>query len=131
MINRTDAMLVRLIILSVNSGIWTSAFAFTSAVMAGVAAQNNLQYAWLQFCISPLYCNTILSCLNARDFINNGVHKNRSPAFNLPISNSREGSSQRPVPLNVAVETKQAIDTESLEDQTLQVNSRDKQSLGV
>ncbi|OAX31564.1 hypothetical protein K503DRAFT_870586 [Rhizopogon vinicolor AM-OR11-026] len=127
---RTDAMLVRLIILSVNSGLWTGVFALISAVMAGVAVQNDLQYAWLQFCMSPLYCNTILGCLNARDFINNGVHKNRGPAFNLPISNSREGDSQRPVPLNVAVETKQATDTDSLEDQTLQASSRGKQSLG-
>ncbi|OJA15385.1 hypothetical protein AZE42_11320 [Rhizopogon vesiculosus] len=67
--------------------------------------------------MSPLYCNTTLGCLNARDFINNGVHKNRVPAFNLPVSNSHESGSQRPIPLNVEVETKQAIDTESLDDQ--------------
>ncbi|OJA18190.1 hypothetical protein AZE42_07266 [Rhizopogon vesiculosus] len=74
--------------------------------------------------MSPLYCNTILGCLNARDFINNGIHRDRVSTFRLgPISISHEGGTQRPIQVSVAVETKHTIDTKSLDDQTLQAPS--------
>ncbi|OAX35242.1 hypothetical protein K503DRAFT_785217 [Rhizopogon vinicolor AM-OR11-026] len=101
---RTDAMLARVIIISVNSGLWTGIFALVA------------------LCMSPLYCNTILGCLNTRDFINNGIHRDHVSTFHLgTISISHAGGAQRPV--SIAVETKQTIDTESLDDQTLQAPS--------
>jgi hypothetical protein len=35
--------------------------------------------------MSPLYCNTILGCLNARAFIMNGIHRDRGPTFQSGI----------------------------------------------
>ncbi|OAX36476.1 hypothetical protein K503DRAFT_857965 [Rhizopogon vinicolor AM-OR11-026] len=111
---RTDAILVRLVILSVNSGLWTAVFAI---VTAGVAVQNNLIFSWPQFCMCPLYCNTILGCLNARDFIYNGIHRDSGSAFLLGhVSISHAGGAQRPFQWSIVVDTKQTIETESLED---------------
>ncbi|OAX36474.1 hypothetical protein K503DRAFT_772469 [Rhizopogon vinicolor AM-OR11-026] len=118
---RTDAMLVRLVILSVNSGLWTTVFAI---VTAGLAIRNNLLLTWPQFCMSPLYCNTILGCLNARAFIHNGIHRDRGSTFQLgSVSTWHAGGAQRPFQSSVAVETKQTIETESLDGQTLQASS--------
>ncbi|KAG1804672.1 uncharacterized protein BJ212DRAFT_885719 [Suillus subaureus] len=69
---RTDAMLARLIILSVNCGLWTGTFALAISIM-NTAMPDNLVYTWLQFSLSPLYCNTVLGCLNARGFVRNGI----------------------------------------------------------
>ncbi|OAX41855.1 hypothetical protein K503DRAFT_767251 [Rhizopogon vinicolor AM-OR11-026] len=95
---RTDVMLARLIILSVNSGLWTAVFAlFTAAV----ATQKNLIFDWPQFCMSPLYCNTILGCLNARDFIQNGIHREGDDTSHLGPSLSvmtLQGSSRSSSP---------------------------------
>ncbi|OJA11649.1 hypothetical protein AZE42_10163 [Rhizopogon vesiculosus] len=66
--------------------------------------------------MSPLYCTTILGCLNAREFIN------KCPAFQLPASNPREGGAKYQIPLSIAVDTKQTIDNESLNGQTLQAS---------
>jgi hypothetical protein len=113
-IDRTDATLARLIILSVNSGLWTSVFALGAAIMVSdifqeeynilnrkqalVNDQSNFEYASLQFCMSPLYCNTILSCLNARDFARNGIRKDESNSdSNFYLNSSHGGGAQRPV----------------------------------
>ncbi|KAJ8590017.1 hypothetical protein M405DRAFT_933066 [Rhizopogon salebrosus TDB-379] len=125
---RTDATLARLVILSVNSGLWPSLFALPAAIMAAVADQNNFEYGWLQFCMSPLYCNTILCCLNARNFVSKGVQSEGSYDSNFHLDFSPGYGAQRPIQLRVAVETKQTIDHGSLDDQTLQVPSRGKQS---
>ncbi|KAJ8590025.1 hypothetical protein M405DRAFT_841488 [Rhizopogon salebrosus TDB-379] len=111
----TDATLSRLIILSVNSGLWTSIFALAAAIM---------------FCMSPLYCNTILACLNARDFVRNGIHGDEGygPSVNPHSGSASRNGASRPIQLNVAVETKQRIDQESFDGQTLQAPSRGKQS---
>ncbi|KAJ8590015.1 hypothetical protein M405DRAFT_816906 [Rhizopogon salebrosus TDB-379] len=121
---RTDATLTRLIILSVNSGLWTGAFALVTAVMAAVLPQNNFEYSWLQFCTSPLYCNSILGCLNARDFIRNGT----LGSHGSNLHSSRGSGVQRPIQLN-DLNVKQTIDHESLEGQTLKASSRGKASL--
>ncbi|OJA08321.1 hypothetical protein AZE42_11887 [Rhizopogon vesiculosus] len=72
--------------------------------------------------MSPLYCNTILGCLNARAFIHNGIHRDRSSTFQLgSVSTWHAGGAQRP--LSVTAETKQTIETDSLDGQTLQALS--------
>ncbi|KAJ8585900.1 hypothetical protein M405DRAFT_824154 [Rhizopogon salebrosus TDB-379] len=128
---RTDATLARLIILSVNSGLWTSVFALGAAIMALVNDQSNFEYASLQFCMSPLYCNTILSCLNARDFARNGIRKDESNSdSNFYLHSSHRGGAQRPIQLKVSVETEQTIDHDNLDGgQILRTTSRGKQSL--
>ncbi|OJA15873.1 hypothetical protein AZE42_12922 [Rhizopogon vesiculosus] len=74
--------------------------------------------------MSPLYCNTILGCLNARDFIHNGIHRESGSTFQLShVSISHAGGAQCLFQLNVVVETKQTIETESLDGQTPQVSS--------
>ncbi|OJA09856.1 hypothetical protein AZE42_08285 [Rhizopogon vesiculosus] len=76
--------------------------------------------------MSPLYCNTILGSLNGRAFIHNGIHRDRSSIFQLGYVSTwhrNRGEAQRPFQSSVAVETKQTIETESLDGQTLQASS--------
>ncbi|OJA19905.1 hypothetical protein AZE42_13027 [Rhizopogon vesiculosus] len=74
--------------------------------------------------MSPLYCNTILSCLNARDFIQNGIHSEDDGSFPLgPSFISHASAPQRQVQLSVVVETKRTIETDSLDGRTLHGSS--------
>ncbi|KAG1849427.1 hypothetical protein DFJ58DRAFT_451399 [Suillus subalutaceus] len=118
---KTDAILARLIILSVNCGLWTGAFALAVSIM-NTAMPDNLVYTWPQFSLSPLYCNTVLGCLNARGFIRDGMQANQR--FHLGSTSGRKLQH----PLNVAVETRRTVENESVDSQTLQVSSKDKQT---
>ncbi|KAH7904744.1 hypothetical protein BJ138DRAFT_1130829 [Hygrophoropsis aurantiaca] len=82
---KTDAIITRLIILSINTGLWTSLFALMSLIMIK-ASPNTLIYCIWQMPLSPLYCNTAVGCLNAREFI-------RQPSFESSMNSS-------PIPLD-------------------------------
>ncbi|OJA11648.1 hypothetical protein AZE42_10162 [Rhizopogon vesiculosus] len=65
--------------------------------------------------MSPLYCNTVLGCLNARAFITSGIYRDRTLTFQVhldPTSILHASGAQRP--LSIAAETKPNDDTESL-----------------
>ncbi|OAX31059.1 hypothetical protein K503DRAFT_777860 [Rhizopogon vinicolor AM-OR11-026] len=114
---RTDAMLARLIIISVNSGLWTGVFAVVTAV---VSLQNSLLFTWPWFSMCSLYCNTILGCLNARGFIHNGMHRDEDSDTTFHLSTrpiSQAGGAQRPISSSIAVQIKQTnqIDTDNLD----------------
>ncbi|KAH7905984.1 hypothetical protein BJ138DRAFT_1163693 [Hygrophoropsis aurantiaca] len=110
---RTDAMLLRLIILSVNSGLWTGIFALVMVIVSE-AMPGTLIYSWFQFSISPLYCNTLLACLNARDYVRNGLHEEVFSSIQMgPTSTSREQRSEQPV---VAIKAQDFIDSGSNSD---------------
>ncbi|OJA09151.1 hypothetical protein AZE42_13148 [Rhizopogon vesiculosus] len=69
--------------------------------------------------MSPIYCNTILGCLNARDFIQNGIHREGGSNFPLgPSLISHASGSRHPVNLSVVVETKKTTETDSLDGQS-------------
>ncbi|KAH7908871.1 hypothetical protein BJ138DRAFT_1156606 [Hygrophoropsis aurantiaca] len=82
---KTDAIITRLIILSINTGLWTSLFALMSVIMIK-ATPGTLIFCIWQIPLSPLYCNTAVGCLNAREFI-------RQPSFESSMNSS-------PVPLD-------------------------------
>ncbi|KAF5354606.1 hypothetical protein D9757_009582 [Collybiopsis confluens] len=63
-----------LAVLSINSGLWTAVFAILSIVLF-LAFPSNVLYAIFDFGISPLYCNTLLANLNARNFVASGLKK--------------------------------------------------------
>ncbi|KAF8553199.1 hypothetical protein OG21DRAFT_1510489 [Imleria badia] len=67
-LRRTRSTLQKLLVLTVNTGIWTALFAvFTFISM--LAFKNTLIYAALYFPLCPLYCNTVLANLNAREYL--------------------------------------------------------------
>ncbi|KAG9311547.1 hypothetical protein JVU11DRAFT_7752 [Chiua virens] len=67
-LKRSRSILHKLLVLTINNGIWTALFA-VFAFVAILAFKNTLIYAALYFPLCPLYCNTVLANLNARDFL--------------------------------------------------------------
>ncbi|KAH7921854.1 hypothetical protein BV22DRAFT_1131940 [Leucogyrophana mollusca] len=61
-------ILQSLVILTINTGIWTALFAIFTLITI-VVYKGDLIYAALYFPLCPLYCNTVLANLNARTFI--------------------------------------------------------------
>ncbi|KAN0086245.1 hypothetical protein V8E55_007379 [Tylopilus felleus] len=64
----TRSLLQKLLVLTINTGIWTALFAVFCFV-AMVAFKRTLIYAAVYFPLCALYCNTVLANLNARDFL--------------------------------------------------------------
>ncbi|KAF9066074.1 hypothetical protein BDP27DRAFT_1404557 [Rhodocollybia butyracea] len=60
-------MVVRLITLTINSGFWTASVALASLV-ASIAGSAQT-YGTIYYLLCPLYCNTVLANLNAREYI--------------------------------------------------------------
>ncbi|KAF9238061.1 hypothetical protein BU15DRAFT_75457 [Melanogaster broomeanus] len=61
----TDRMLLRLILISVNTGLSSAVFAFLS-VISIVVSPNNLLVTAFYYPLCTVYCNTLLASLNAR-----------------------------------------------------------------
>ncbi|KAG9312723.1 hypothetical protein JVU11DRAFT_7150 [Chiua virens] len=65
---RMRTVIHRLLILSLSTGVWTSLFSILTVVTM-LAFPNTLIYVGLYFPLCPLYCNTVLVNLNARQVI--------------------------------------------------------------
>ncbi|KAF6754686.1 hypothetical protein DFP72DRAFT_898534 [Ephemerocybe angulata] len=70
-IKATSSMIHRLILFSVNTGLWTASFAIVTMAMAA-KYPSNYMYIGFYFILSPLYCNMFLANLNARAYIRGG-----------------------------------------------------------
>ncbi|GJE90532.1 hypothetical protein PsYK624_066730 [Phanerochaete sordida] len=65
---RSNTLVNRLIILTINTGLWTAAFAVVSlALMAG--RPHSLNFCYAELPIGSIYINSLLGNLNARNFI--------------------------------------------------------------
>ncbi|KAH0836835.1 hypothetical protein J3R83DRAFT_8619 [Lanmaoa asiatica] len=64
----TGHILQRLAVFAVNTGIWTALFALLTLILLYVSP-SNLLYALFGIPICPIYCNTLLANLNAREYI--------------------------------------------------------------
>jgi len=64
----TDKMLLRLIFISVNTGLSSALFAFLSVILL-VIFPTDLIFAALYYPLCTVYCNTLLASLNARSFV--------------------------------------------------------------
>ncbi|KAF8558675.1 hypothetical protein OG21DRAFT_1088413 [Imleria badia] len=67
----TDQMLLRLIFISVNTGLSSALFAFLSVILL-VIYPTDLIFTALYYPLCTVYCNTLLASLNARKFIRGG-----------------------------------------------------------
>ncbi|KAJ6618000.1 hypothetical protein B0H10DRAFT_1914071 [Mycena sp. CBHHK59/15] len=66
--NRTRRMVTRLIVYSVNTGLWTALLAVFCA-MTMIAYPTTFVFIGLYMPISALYCNTLLANLNIRQYV--------------------------------------------------------------
>ncbi|KAJ6498103.1 hypothetical protein C8R47DRAFT_1112826 [Mycena vitilis] len=87
----TDQMLARLSVLVVNTGVWTALVALF-IIITMVAWPTVQIYVSLYFILCPLYCNTLLANLNARQFI-------RGRDFYEPRQGSSGNNPSNPYPL--------------------------------
>ncbi|KAF9224889.1 hypothetical protein BS17DRAFT_55366 [Gyrodon lividus] len=82
-IDDTDRMLLRLIFISVNTGLWSALFAFLSVILL-VIYPKDLIFTALYYPLCTVYCNTLLASLNARSYARGGSnthtasHRHRS-----------------------------------------------------
>ncbi|KAG9308334.1 hypothetical protein JVU11DRAFT_12098 [Chiua virens] len=67
----TDRMLLRLIFISVNTGLSSALFAFLSVILL-VIYPTDLIFTALYYPLCTVYCNTLLASLNARTFARRG-----------------------------------------------------------
>ncbi|KAJ6620260.1 hypothetical protein B0H10DRAFT_2022003 [Mycena sp. CBHHK59/15] len=86
----TDQMLARLSVLVVNTGLWTALVALFIIITMVVWPAIQI-YVSLYFVLCPLYCNTLLANLNAREFV-------RGKDFHDP-RNAMSGSTSNTYPL--------------------------------
>jgi len=67
----TDRMLLRLIFISVNTGLSSALFAFLSVILL-VVYPTDLIFTALYYPLCTVYCNTILASLNVRSYVRGG-----------------------------------------------------------
>ncbi|KAH7917128.1 hypothetical protein BV22DRAFT_1135670 [Leucogyrophana mollusca] len=81
---RTDTLIDKLVIYTVNTGLLTSLFTLADLLCA-ITMQDNLIYIGLYFCLSKLYTNAFQAILNSRHGL---AHMNDEGSFDLgPIDN--------------------------------------------
>ncbi|KIY53285.1 hypothetical protein FISHEDRAFT_55357 [Fistulina hepatica ATCC 64428] len=80
-----STMLGRLLILSVNTGTWTALWAACSIILYKVSS-HTIIYVVFDMSLSPLYANTLLMNLNARDFVRDGDTIVNQLSFIHPVS---------------------------------------------
>ncbi|KAJ3996552.1 hypothetical protein F5050DRAFT_1807662 [Lentinula boryana] len=64
----TSSALKKLIVISINNGIWTALFAILDLILY-VAYPTTTLYLIFDFTMCSLYTNTLLANLNARDYV--------------------------------------------------------------
>lgn len=99
---RSDTMINRLMLFSLNTGLLTSIFAVASLISISVWP-NAFIYIGFYFCVGRLYCNSLLATLNARRII-------RATSTDDDVSMSLQGvkksnlaTSQRPMANNISI----------------------------
>ncbi|KIK76822.1 hypothetical protein PAXRUDRAFT_835218 [Paxillus rubicundulus Ve08.2h10] len=74
----TDRMILRLIFISVNTGLSSAVFAFLSVILL-VIYPNDLIFTALYYPLGTVYCNTLLASLNARSYARGGGDTPEAP----------------------------------------------------
>ncbi|KAH8110221.1 hypothetical protein DFH11DRAFT_1547710 [Phellopilus nigrolimitatus] len=108
---KSETMINRLILFTVNTGLITGLCAITSLI-TGIVLPNTFVYIFFYLCISRLYVNSLFATLNSRESMRSGVH-DQSPSVSNGLSlttfNARTGSVRQkdsnPCVVNISVDT--------------------------
>ncbi|KIK01962.1 hypothetical protein K443DRAFT_6495 [Laccaria amethystina LaAM-08-1] len=118
--HRTDTIINKLIIFSVNTGLLTSLCAIASLVSILAAGQTFIYIAFF-FCMGRLYTNSLIATLNARKSIrdaSDGIHStnpSESHAVSLePLSRFNPNTQQGNI--SIKIDTKKEFATDSGDD---------------
>jgi len=101
---KSDTMINKLILFSINTGLLTSICAVFSLISITVWP-NTFIYIAFYFCLGRLYCNSLLATLNARKSLRGDSHdENVSLSLQgIQKSTNSVGTSQRRLPNNIAI----------------------------
>ncbi|KAF8798641.1 hypothetical protein BYT27DRAFT_7218441 [Phlegmacium glaucopus] len=106
---KSDTLINKLILFSVNTGLITSLFALASMVSILVAG-NTFIYISFFFCLGRLYTNSLLSTLNVREMIRSGSHQGSVDMMSLSLRElPKKGSVQIPTLQNTLRMTRNFI----------------------
>ncbi|KAF9247140.1 hypothetical protein BU15DRAFT_69979 [Melanogaster broomeanus] len=103
---KSDTMINKLILFSMNTGLLTSICAVASLVSISVWP-NTFIYIMFYFCLGRLYCNSLLATLNARKGLR-GDSQNDEMSLSLQgvkhkTNQSMAGTSQNRLPNNISI----------------------------
>ncbi|KAJ2926471.1 hypothetical protein H1R20_g10627, partial [Candolleomyces eurysporus] len=122
--HRSDTMINKLILFSVNTGFLTSLCAVGSLISIVIAGHTFLYIAFF-FCIGRLYTNSLLATLNARKMIRGSADGIHSTSDNLSFSlrdlpkNGTVTSSKRPTNISIKIDTTKEFAMDRDSDQEL------------
>jgi hypothetical protein len=114
----SDQLVSRLMLFSLNSGLWTAMVALATVITLVTIPLPNLVYPGVYTVLSPLYCNTVLANLNSRNFLQQSTKNNQSTPHDMPLETfPRSGTARVPQKniLAIQVDTTKATDTYSFQ----------------
>jgi len=97
---RTDAIINKLILFSVNTGLLTSLCALASLISI-LAAPQTFIYIAFYFCLGRLYTNSLLATLNARKIIARGTIESESESLDTMSFSLRDVSQPRAIAIKI------------------------------
>ncbi|KIJ06274.1 hypothetical protein PAXINDRAFT_20528 [Paxillus involutus ATCC 200175] len=110
---KTDRMLLRLILVSINTGLWTAVLALLSIILLVSLPATELVYAGVYYPLCTLYSNTFLANLNIRSYIGGGDHSYRFPV--VPSSRNRSTIPANSFTLDISGENSKAAELASVD----------------
>ncbi|KAF9554442.1 hypothetical protein CPC08DRAFT_712905 [Agrocybe pediades] len=123
---RSDTMINKLIMFSVNTGVLTSLCAVASLISITVAGNTFLYIAFF-FCIGRLYTNSLLATLNARKSIRgagDAIHTLTTSGGDLSLAqfpkSGCNASRGRPTNISIKIEKEFAMDSDQENDRDVE-----------
>jgi len=97
---KSDAMITKLIIFTVNTGLITSFCALGSLISVVTSPNTYIHIGWF-FCLSRLYTNCLLATLNARGIIRGSFIQDGTMSFALTNFKTTEASQHAPESIKI------------------------------
>jgi hypothetical protein len=109
----SNQLIGRLVIFSLNSGVWTALVALSVVITLTAIPLPDLIFPAVYTMLCPLYCNTVLANLNSRKFLKRG--RTSSPTSQFPMESVLARSPQilaplRTNPISIQVDTSKVTD---------------------
>jgi len=115
----SNQLVSRLVLFSLNSGLWTAVVALATVVTLVMIPLPGLIFPAVYTMLCPLYCNTVLANLNSRKFLQQSSRTASTPSHGNVAMDTFSRTGRAPPKSNVItiqVDTAKITDTESLQE---------------
>jgi hypothetical protein len=123
---QSHRMVSYLVMMTVNSGLWTAIVALGVVITLVVIPSPSLTFGAIYSCLSPIYCNTVLANLNSRNYLrqsarNASTHSQISHPMDTFARDQLDLRSQKQSPnaISIQVDTARVTDEDSLQGNDL------------